>query len=207
MIRSQNDLYMVCPDGSFASTGDNTLQALSDRRLTRAELQRSAKNICEWHLNANPLARMMKTADTVKIINRPQDEADGISSDNLEIVHVVDSVTIPLDIKDSTIAGTDYAFAVELEKRGMYKVYITGSSELGELAQLPITIFVMGIPTLSLSFTGTDGKDVTLERDFIGQNNYAVFRLNVPQAGLKLKEMKFEYQRPFTDEEKAQMFW
>lgn len=207
MIRSQNDLYMVCPDGSFASTGDNTLQALSDGRLTRAELQRSAKNICEWHLNANPLARMMKTSDTVKIINRPQEEADGISSDNLEIVHVVDSVTIPLDTKDSTIAGTDYAFAVELEKRGMYKVYITGSSELGELAQLPITIFVMGIPTLSLSFTGTDGKDVTLERDFIGQNNYAVFRLNVPQAGLKLKEMKLEYQRPFTEEEKAQMFW
>ena len=125
----------------------------------------------------------------------------------MEIVHVVDSVTIPLDTKDSTIAGTDYAFAVELEKRGMYKVYITGSSELGELAQLPITIFVMGIPTLSLSFTGTDGKDVTLERDFIGQNNYAVFRLNVPQAGLKLKEMKFEYQRPFTEEEKAKMFW
>ena len=207
MIRSQNDLYMVCPDGSFASTGDNTLQALSDGRLTRAELQRSAKNICEWHLNANPLARMMKTSDTVKIINRPQEEADGISSDNLEIVHVVDSVTIPLDTKDSTIAGTDYAFAVELEKRGMYKVYITGSSELGELAQLPITIFVMGIPTLSLSFTGTDGKDVTLERDFIGQNNYAVFRLNVPQAGLKLKEMKLEYQRPFTEEEKAKMFW
>ena len=83
----------------------------------------------------------------------------------------------------------------------------TGSSELGELAQLPITIFVMGIPTLSLSFTGTNGKDVTLERDFIGQNNYAVFRLNVAQAGLKLKEMKIEYQRPFTDEEKAKMFW
>ena len=65
----------------------------------------------------------------------------------------------------------------------------------------------MGIPTLSLSFTGTNGKDVTLERDFIGQNNYAVFRLNVAQAGLKLKEMKIEYQRPFTDEEKAKMFW
>ena len=48
---------------------------------------------------------------------------------------------------------------------------------------------IMGIPTLSLSFTGTAGKDVTLERDFIGQNNYAVFRLNVPQAGLKLKEI------------------
>ena len=207
MIRSQNDLYMVCPDGSFASTGDNTLQALSDGRLTRAELQRSAKNICEWHLNANPLARMMKTADTVKIINRPQEEAEGISSDNLEIVHVVDSVTIPLDTKDSTIAGTDYAFAVELEKKGMYKVSVTGSSNLGELAQLPITIFVMGIPTLSLSFTGTEGKDVTLERPFIGQNSYAVFRLNVAQAGLKLKEMKLEYQRPFTEEERAQMFW
>ena len=207
MIRSQNDLYMVCPDGSYASTGDNTLQALSDGRLTRAELQRSAKNICQWHLDNNPLARMMNTADTVKIINRPQEEAAGVQSEDLEIIHIKDGVTIPLDSKDSTIAGTDYAFAVELENRGMYKVSITGSSELGDLAQLPITIFVMGIPTLSLSFTGTDGKDVTLERDFIGQNNYAVFRLNVPQAGLKLKEMKFEYQRPFTDEEKAQMFW
>lgn len=207
MIRSQNDLYMVCPDGSYASTGDNTLQALSDGRLTRAELQRSAKNICQWHLDNNPLARMMNTADTVKIINRPQEEAAGVQSEDLEIIHIKDSVTIPLNTKDSTIAGTDYAFAVELENRGMYKVSITGSSELGELAQLPITIFVMGIPTLSLSFTGTNGKDVTLERDFIGQNNYAVFRLNVAQAGLKLKEMKIEYQRPFTDEEKAKMFW
>jgi beta-glucosidase len=183
------------------------LQALSDGRLTRAELQRSAKNICQWHLDNNPLARMMNTADTVKIINRPQEEAAGVQSEDLEIIHIKDSVTIPLNSKDSTIAGTDYAFAVELENKGMYKVSITGSSELGELAQLPITIFVMGIPTLSLSFTGTNGKDVTLERDFIGQNNYAVFRLNVAQAGLKLKEMKIEYQRPFTDEEKAKMFW
>ena len=207
MVRSQNDLYMVCPDGSFASTGDNTLQALSDGRLTRAELQRSAKNVCSFLLDANPLARMMKTADTVKIINRPEEEATGVSSEELEIIHIVDAVTIPLDTKDSTKPGTDYAFAIELEKRGMYKVSVTGSSELGELAQLPITIFVMGIPTLSLSFTGTNGKEVTLERPFIGQNNYAVFRLNVAQAGLKLKEMKLEYLRPFTDEERSKMFW
>ena len=58
MVRAQNDLYMVCPDSSKNRHGDNLEEALADGRVTIAELQRCAKNICGQAMNMYAYERL-----------------------------------------------------------------------------------------------------------------------------------------------------
>ena len=76
MIRSQNDLYMCCPSGKENLTGDNTLEALAQGRLTRGELQRSALNICNHVMQTQAMKRLMNTADEIEILNKPKADDD-----------------------------------------------------------------------------------------------------------------------------------
>lgn len=68
MARAQNDIYMVCPDGSTNASGDNTVAALVDGRLKRAELQRNAANICGFVLDTEAMRRAMGCPTEVSII-------------------------------------------------------------------------------------------------------------------------------------------
>ncbi|MEK8127385.1 glycoside hydrolase family 3 C-terminal domain-containing protein [Paenibacillus filicis] len=66
MIRAQNDLYMVIPDGyaeTIRNRGGNTmniLTSLSNQSLTLGELQRSAKNILGFLIKSPAFARTAK---------------------------------------------------------------------------------------------------------------------------------------------------
>ena len=61
MIRAQNDLYMVVDDAASNSNNDDTLQGLSEGRITRGELQRAAYNICRFLLDTPAFARLCQT--------------------------------------------------------------------------------------------------------------------------------------------------
>lgn len=61
MIRAQNDLYMVVDDAASNSNNDDTLQGLSEGRITRGELQRAAYNICRFLLDTPAFARLYQT--------------------------------------------------------------------------------------------------------------------------------------------------
>lgn len=203
MIRSQNDLYMVCPDAARNSTGDNTLAALADGSLTRGELQRSAMTICNFLMHTRAMEILMGNPPFIEIINRPSEDED-FSNDGVEFITVTDSVTVPLTDRPST-GGTYYIIALDIEKKGRYKVSLTGSSTLGELAQIPCTLFYTGIPFGTFTFNGTGGEDVTLERNILLCSRFAILRLSVGQNGVDLKDIKFEFTTPFDevpDEEK-----
>ena len=72
MIQAQNDMYMCCPDGSKNMGGDNVIEALQDGRILRAELQRIAKNVCNFAMNTNAFKRLVGEPVEVEIINRPK---------------------------------------------------------------------------------------------------------------------------------------
>lgn len=74
MARAQNDVYMVCPDGE--KNDDNTLAALENGGIERCELQRNAANICGFLLHTNALKRAEGIGDTVKVINREDEEQE-----------------------------------------------------------------------------------------------------------------------------------
>lgn len=192
MVKAQNDVYMVVPDSSYASTGDNLEESLKNGSLKRGELQRCASNICNFLLKSNALINLLVEDEKVQVINRPKDVDDVEIPENLQIYHAVREIVIPLETQKSTKV-TNYIFAVEAEIPGEITVTLTGSSNLSELAQIPCTLFYQGIPIASFTFTGTGGKDVECVRPAKMYSPYAVFRLNVGQDGLNLKSLKIQF--------------
>lgn len=193
MARAQNDVYMVCPDGE--KNDDNTLAALENGGIERCELQRNAANICGFLLHTNALKRAEGTGDTVKVINREDEEQE---DDKPVQFYKVDR-DITLDLSDvDTKKGTSYSFALDLSNFGIYRVIVTASSTQSELAQIPMTLFSMGTAVGTFTFNGTGGKAVSMEKETPMFSRFTTFRIYFAQNGLDLHSIRFE----LTDKER-----
>lgn len=193
MARAQNDVYMVCPDGE--KNDDNTLVALENGGIERCELQRNAANICGFLLHTNALKRAEGIGDTVKVINREDEEQE---DDKPVQFYKVDR-DITLDLSDvDTKKGTSYSFALDLSNFGIYRVIVTASSTQSELAQIPMTLFSMGTAVGTFTFNGTDGKAVSMEKETPMFSRFTTFRIYFAQNGLDLHSIRFE----LTDKER-----
>ena len=182
MVSAQNDLYMVCPDGATNAGGDNTLESIKNGTVTRAEVQRCAVNICNHVAKTVAMKRLMKTADEIEVINKPKYD-DDIDLSKIE--------SVLSKIESNTKAS--YVWQIDVQRLGKYSITLTGSSELGELAQLPCTFLKMGIPEATFTFNGTGGKDVSITKDVLFWSRFQVSRLLVGSNGLKLKSLKFKF--------------
>ena len=193
MARAQNDVYMVCPDGE--KNDDNTLAALENGGIERCELQRNAANICGFLLHTNALKRAEGIGDTVKVINREDEEQE---DDKPVQFYKVDR-DITLDLSDvDTKKGTSYSFALDLSNFGIYRVIVTASSTQSELAQIPMTLFSMGPAVGTFTFNGTGGKAVSMEKETPMFSRFTTFRIYFAQNGLDLHSIRFE----LTDEKR-----
>lgn len=187
MARAQNDVYMVCPDGE--KNDDNTLDALENGGIERCELQRNAANICGFLLHTNALKRAEGIGDTVKVINREDEEQE---DDKPVQFYKVDR-DITLDLSDvDTKKGTSYSFALDLSNFGIYRVIVTASSTQSELAQIPMTLFSMGTAVGTFTFNGTGGKAVSMEKETPMFSRFTTFRIYFAQNGLELHSIRFE---------------
>ncbi len=193
MIQAQNDMYMCCPDGSKNMGGDNVIEALQDGRILRAELQRIAKNVCNFAMDTNAFKRLVGEPVNIEIINRPK-QADDFSIDDVEYINVDRDIIIDLTEKAST-ADTNYVIALDVEHPGEYAVSLRGSSTLEKLAQLPCTLFFNGFPVSNFTFNGTDGKDVVIRKEVKFYGRFNVLRLYVKSNGLNLKDIKFSFEK------------
>ena len=192
MIRAQNDIYMCCPDGKTDASGENTFKALADGSLTRAELQRTAINVCSHVMHTLAMKRLLGTDEGVEIINRPA-SPDDIKMEDVSFVELgKDELVIDLTYQECK-ANTNYVLALDVKAFGAFEASLTGSSELGELAQLPVTMFFQGIPMASFTFNGTGGKDVTITKDIPLVTRFSICRLFVASNGLKLKQIKLKF--------------
>ncbi len=193
MARAQNDVYMVCPDGE--KNDDNTLAALENGGIERCELQRNAANICGFLLHTNALKRAEGIGDTIKVINREDEEQE---DDKPVQFYKVDR-DITLDLSDvDTKKGTSYSFALDLSNFGIYRVIVTASSTQSELAQIPMTLFSMGTAVGTFTFNGTGGKAVSMEKETPMFSRFTTFRIYFAQNGLDLHSIRFE----LTDKER-----
>lgn len=187
MARAQNDVYMVCPDGE--KNDDNTLAALENGGIERCELQRNAANICGFLIHTNALKRAEGIGDTVKVINREDEEQE---DDKPVQFYKVDR-DITLDLSDvDTKKGTSYSFALDLSNFGIYRVIVTASSTQSELAQIPMTLFSMGTAVGTFTFNGTGGKAVSMEKETPMFSRFTTFRIYFAQNGLDLHSIRFE---------------
>lgn len=193
MARTQNDVYMVCPDGE--KNDDNTIAALENGGIERCELQRNAANICGFLLHTNALKRAEGIGDTVKVINREDEEQE---DDKPVQFYKVDR-DITLDLSDvDTKKGTSYSIALDLSNFGIYRVIVTASSTQSELAQIPMTLFSLGTAVGTFTFNGTGGKAVSMEKETPMFSRFTTFRIYFAQNGLELHSIRFE----LTDKER-----
>ena len=191
MAIAQNDVYMVCADTSCADEDIDT--ALADGTLTRGELQRNAANICNFIIGTNAMKRLCGEADEIEIINRPDEEMD---SDEPVIFYDIEK-EFELDLSGiKSVQGKNYRFALNVATTGFYKVTITASSTQSSLAQIPVTLFLMGTANGTFTWNGTDGKPVAMENEVPIFSHFTAVRLYFAQSGLDMHRIKFELVRP-----------
>lgn len=194
MAMAQNDVYMVTADG--AACNDNTLDSLKSGELTRGELQRNAMNILRFLTTTHAMKRVMGCDDETEIINRPADAGD-VDSTDIEFHDIDEDLTLDLT-GITTEKGSSYAFGLNVSKPGVYKVTLTASSTLSELAQTSVAIFALGSPCGMFTFNGTGGAPVSQTKDVKFLSNFMSIRLYFGGSGLKTQSIRFELKERWT---------
>lgn len=194
MAMTQNDVYMVTADG--AACNDNTLDSLKSGELTRGELQRNAMNILRFLTTTHAMKRVMGCDDETEIINRPADAGD-VDSTDIEFHDIDEDLTLDLT-GITTEKGSSYAFGLNVSKPGVYKVTLTASSTLSELAQTSVSIFALGSPCGMFTFNGTGGAPVSQTKDVKCLSNFMPIRLYFGGSGLKTQSIRFELKERWT---------
>ena len=194
MAMAQNDVYMVTADG--AACNDNTLDSLKSGELTRGELQRNAMNILRFLTTTHAMKRVMGCDDETEIINRPADAGD-VDSTDIEFHDIDEDLTLDLT-GITTEKGSSYAFGLNVSKPGVYKVTLTASSTLSELAQTSVSIFALGSPCGMFTFNGTGGALVSQTKDVKCPSNFMSIRLYFGGSGLKTQSIRFELKERWT---------
>ena len=196
MARAHCDLYMVCSSVERADLdATDAYENLKNGRtdlITRAELQRNAASILRYAMNTPAMDALMGDRPTVKHIDCPFSD-DEIEA-KVDLYYEIDKdpvITVDVD----TSEGKDFVYGITCNKPGVYECEIVASSDLSPLAQIPITIYYTSIPLRVVTFTGTEGKDVSQKVDCILINKHSVFRMHFGKRGLKLKCLKFKYLR------------
>ncbi|WP_037292563.1 glycoside hydrolase family 3 protein [Saccharibacillus sacchari] len=145
MVRAQNDLYMVVMNYGAETNvwGDNTIESLENGTVTREELQRSAKNICKFIMNAPVFSRERAEESIEKFA--PQgvaqiDSAQALSGEG-EVQPAVDA---PVYFK--------------VEQPGVYRVAVNAMSTEPELAQSACNLLLNGKILTTVQMNGTQGR-------------------------------------------------
>ncbi|WP_026831615.1 glycoside hydrolase family 3 protein [Exiguobacterium undae] len=195
MVRSQNDLYMVVGEPGANPFEDDTLSSLADGTLTRAELLRSAANICQFILRSPVMERTLGQESTVDVTGLLE-EADDLNEQAVTHQQLQSGVPIVFDELD-TSTGSSHVFAVTAEETGMYHVTFEARSYAGELAQMPVTLFANNMPVATFTFNGTNGEWVTQTKDVFVFNPHNYFKLYFALGGLELKNITFTLTESF----------
>lgn len=152
MVRAQNDLYMVVEnDGArLNAAGDDTLEALARGTLTRGELQRSARNICAFIMNAPAMDRELIPWDPVKTFAPLDGSGEGA-------VPLESGRAVPFD------TGVNKTVAIRVTGAGQYALSAKVRYAMGSQAQSSCSLYVNGDFAVSLPVNGTDGEWVVRE--------------------------------------------
>ena len=207
MARAQNDLYMVCSsvDRKFVNESDCLEELKAGRGITRAELQRNAVNILNFAMNTPAMDNINGNKAVINQIDCPF-KNENISADADYFYDVEDGTVIDVLSQVDTSVNRDFILGITCDKQGVYDVEITASSELNELAQIPMTLYFTSIPFSVITWNGTNGKDDTRTGRLAITSRHIVLRAHLSGGGVKLKTVKFKFVTPLTDEILAEIF-
>ena len=200
MARSQNDVYMVCTTVERSAIGETDAFAnltSGNGKITRAELQRNARNILNFAMNTPAMAREEGKEITVEHLNSPFAEDD--VDPEVGVFFEFEGDEIVIDCQ-KVMSGRDILFGFTADKAGYYEFEMTASSDLNPLAQIPMTVYYTSIPVAVITWNGTNGEDVTKTSEFMMYSRNSVFRMHLSSGGVTPKTIRIRYLRPFEEE-------
>lgn len=192
MVRAQNDLYMVCGDSKTNSNQDNTQEGLDSGTISRGELQRNAENICSVIMRFPIMDSFIGKEESIQEINVPESKkAPVILQPAAELMEQVE-----LDVRAlRTEAGSDNQYSIHIPERGPYTGTIRMRSDLGELAQISLSILLNNHLISSMTINGTKGEWIEKEfgfEVFIAVDNYLDFYF--AQSGMEIEKISIRKQ-------------
>ncbi len=190
MLKAENDLYMVCPEGSKNLSGDNLLESIENATLSIRTMRRTAKNVLAFAMKTPAYKRVTGRGEEVDVIGGPVQYIEDLSA--VEYYELYDG--FELDLSDVN-TGKDRNFVLPLNAvpNSIYEIEFVATSDLGPLAQLPVTVFFQGFALYSLVFRGSEGAETSIRKEIGFRNRYGVYRLYFPRNGLQMKKIIFRY--------------
>lgn len=190
MVAAQNDIYMVVSDAKANPENDDVEEMLHAGKITLGELQRNAANILGFLLKSPSiliLADRICEEELEAMNTKEEDDVDAgslvsIESDSVTQKIVIDGALLhPAKGKADVIAMTN-------EFMGDFTMKFTLKSDLSELAQLPVSVFLDNIHKMTVSVQGTNGKWVEESRILnmgFGHNHYIKFYYGADNLEIK----------------------
>ena len=194
MVAAQNDIYMVVSDAKANPEKDDVEEMLHAGKLTLGELQRNGANILGFLLKSPSILLLTDRIYAEELEAMNTKEADDVDAGDL-IAITSDPETQEMVVDGSLLhpaKGNTDILAVTNDYMGEFTVKFVLRSELGELAQLPISVFMDNIHKMTVSVQGTNGKWVEESRPFdmsFGHNHY--IKLYYGADNLEIKEILF----------------
>ncbi|MBQ3793202.1 MAG: glycoside hydrolase family 3 protein [Lachnospiraceae bacterium] len=196
MVAAQNDLYMVTSDGMLEEEFDNLKEALESGRITRGQLQRNAKNILNFILRSPAILHEAGRISQEELEEMKVREEGDILPSDVEYYHMDEQKLITITEEDvARMKGDskDVVMGICVDVMGRYEMVMEYSSELEELAQLPISMFVDNILVYTFALQGTRGEKKTVTHEakgLMGSNHYV--KLHFGGNGLKIHSITIE---------------
>ena len=160
MVAAQNDIYMVVSDAKANPEKDDVEEMLHAGKLTLGELQRNGANILGFLLKSPSILLLTDRICAQELEAMNTKEADDVDAGDL-IAITSDPETQEMVVDGSLLhpaKGNTDILAVTNDYMGEFTVKFVLRSELGELAQLPISVFMDNIHKMTVSVQGTNGK-------------------------------------------------
>lgn len=190
MVAAQNDIYMVVSDAKANPENDDVEEMLHAGKITVGELQRNAANILGFLLKSPSVLLL-----TDRICKEELEAMNTKEEDDVDVGSLVsiesDSVTQKIVIDGALLhpaKGKADVIAVTNEFMGDFTMKFTLKSDLGELAQLPVSVFLDNIHKMTVSVQGTNGKWVEESRILnmeFGHNHYIKFYYGADNLEIK----------------------
>lgn len=145
MVRAQNDLYMVVMNYGAETNiwGDNTMESLENGTVTRGELQRSAKNICKFIMNAPVFSR-----------ERAEEKVEKFAAQDVIQLDSAQALSAEGEVQPSVDAPVYF----KVEQPGVYRVAVNVMSPEAELAQSACNLLLNGQILTTVQMNGTQGR-------------------------------------------------
>ena len=192
MVAAQNDIYMVVNDAKVNPEKDDVEEMLHAGKLTVGELQRNAENILGFLLKSPSILLLTGRICEEELEAMNTKEEDDVDAGNLvNLISDPDTQEIVIDgLLLHPVKGNADVLAVSRCYEGDFEMKFVLKSDLGELAQLPVSVFLDNIHKMTVSVQGTNGKWVEETRILnmgFGHNHY--IKLYYSADNLEIKEI------------------